>query len=93
MPRLARSAGLAAALLAGAAAPVLAAAPAHAATQDCLQYLIDKHAPMTQEVVVGCSFGTISLLASCTDSMEHSKVPHEDAVEACRRAADLSQHS
>ena len=84
MSRMARTAGIAVALLAGTAAPLLTAAPAQAAAQDCLQYLVDHHDPMNQQVVAGCAFGALLASQTCASQMTSNGVPAQDAKEACK---------
>jgi hypothetical protein len=91
MSRLVRTAGLAAALFAGTAASLVTAAPAQAAPQDCLQYLVDHHDPMNQQVVTACAFGAVLANATCVGSMTDNGVPKVDAVEACEEAGQPSQ--
>jgi hypothetical protein len=93
MSRMARTAGLAVALLAGTAAPLLlTAAPAQAAAQDCMQYLIDHHDPMTQQAVTGCAFGAMLAKATCVDQMTTNGVPAADAKQACTLAGQSGQN-
>ena len=93
MSRMARTAGLAVALLAGTAAPLLlTAAPAQAAAQDCLQYLVDHHDPMNQQVVTGCAFGAVLAKATCVSQMTTNGVPAEDAKAACKLAGESGQN-
>ena len=92
MSRMARIAGIAVALLAGTAAPLLTAAPAQAAAQDCLQYLVDHHDPMNQQVVTGCAFGAVLAKATCVSQMTTNGVPAEDAKAACKLAGESGQN-
>ncbi|WP_369794473.1 hypothetical protein, partial [Kutzneria sp. 744] len=89
MSRMARTAGIAVALLAGTAVPLLTAAPAQAAAQDCLQYLQAHDSDhMNQQVVVGCAFGAMLAKATCASDMTSNGVPAADAKEACRLAGE-----
>ncbi|QUQ67732.1 hypothetical protein JJ691_54670 [Kutzneria sp. CA-103260] len=91
MSRMARTAGIAAALLTATAAPLLTAAPAQAAAQDCMQYLVDHHDPMTQQAVTGCAFGAVLAKATCVSQMTTNGVPAADAKQACKLAGEPSQ--
>ena len=92
MSRMARTAGIVAALLTATAAPLLTAAPAQAAAQDCMQYLVDHHDPMTQQAVTGCAFGAVLAKATCVSQMTTNGVPAEDAKAACKLAGEKDKN-
>jgi hypothetical protein len=92
MSRMARSAGIAIALLAGTAAPLLTAAPAQAAAQDCIQYLANHYEKPTQQAVTGCAFGAVLAKATCVNYMTTNGVTAADAKEACKLAGEHDQN-
>ncbi|HTI27012.1 MAG TPA: hypothetical protein VL652_38870 [Kutzneria sp.] len=92
MSRMARTAGIAVALLAGTAAPLLTAAPAQAAAQDCIQYLAGHYEKPTQQAVTGCAFGAVLAKATCVNYMTTNGVTPADAKEACRLAGEHDQN-
>ncbi|MFI9382289.1 hypothetical protein [Kutzneria sp. NPDC052558] len=89
---MARTAGIAAALLTATAAPLLTAAPAQAAAQDCIKYLADHYEKPSQQAVTGCAFGAVLAKATCVSYMTTNGVTAADAKQACKLAGEPSQN-
>ncbi|HEY0494584.1 MAG TPA: hypothetical protein VGD48_02510 [Kutzneria sp.] len=92
MSRMARTAGVAVALLVGTAAPLLTAVPAQAAAQDCIQYLADHYQKPAQQAVTGCAFGAVLAKATCVNYMTTNGVTAADAKQACKLAGENGQN-
>jgi hypothetical protein len=87
MLRIARAATAVAVAFAAAALPLLAATPAHATTDDCVDYLVEHEYDLKPGMFLGCREGENQNLEECEELLAVEGVWPWHATEACELAA------